>query len=127
MAVQKNAQTKGRRIDLPGDFRKIPRHIVAVFERTVLSQDIAVTLDLVALLAWRANMKRNKISRKLVDSSAGRFLEVIDKVIRDWEDEHQKLASESRIYLYTELFELLAANACRYMHRQHLAGLRASL
>lgn len=125
--MKKSVRKKNGHITLPEEFWKIPNYLLTLFEKSIFENDLQTTLDLVAILAWKANVKRSVISRKLTRSSAGRFIRTLDRSISDWEKKYRKIPEEHRVYLYAKLFECVSENAYIHMSKQLFEGLRKEM
>lgn len=114
-------------ITLPKDIRAIRPYIAHLFDSSILYNEQAFIYDLVAVLAWRANTERGRMSNRLKGSKAHRFVESIDDAIVRWENEKRKISPTLRIFLYSSLFESVSERAHHFMKRGELVGLNESL
>lgn len=114
-------------ITLPKDIRAMPEYIAALYDNSILYNEPAFTYDLVAVLAWRANVERGRMSSRLKGSSAYRFVEAIDDALSRWENNKRKISPTLRIYLHSSLFESVCERASHFMRRGQLIGLNESI
>lgn len=122
----KQAQKEKGQVVLPKDVRVMGAYIANLLEVSILYNDPAFVYDLVAVLAWRANTQRGRMSSRLKASSAFRFVEEIDAAMVRWENNKRKLSARMRIYIYSALFDSACERAFQFMKRDELVGVSES-
>ena len=124
--MAKQVQKEKGQVLLPKDVRAMGAYIANLLEVSILYNDPAFVYDLVAVLAWRANTERGRMSSRLKTSSAFRFVEEIDAAIVRWESSKRKLSVRMRISIYSSLFDSACERAFQFMKRGELVGLSES-
>jgi hypothetical protein len=117
----------GKSIVFPKDIQEIRRYIAKMFEESILYTDSTFVYDLVAVLAWRANTKRGRISSRLKGTAAYRFVQALDEAFVRWENGKKRLSPRLRVYLLSALFESASEKAFHCMKHGQLVGLEESI